>query len=207
MTGKTITGALVGALVLFFVGFIWYGLLPIGASSFKPLPNPEAVVEAIKGGNMESGTYIYPFMERDGSATTMEEWQALHANGPLMEIRYHAGGAVVPDPGMMINGFIHFIISALIVAILMRMALPMLSSYGRRVGFVAMLGLFAGVFTHLSGPIWMYYPADRAIMDAVYSVLSWTLAGLAMAAIIKPRAAAVTPTGTLNTVEREAAVA
>lgn len=190
MAGRIITGSLVGAIVLFLVGFMWYGVLPIGSSPWQPMPNQSAIVVAMKAGEMTSGTYVFPYMERDGDATSMEEWQTSHANGPLIEVRYRAEGVAVPDPGMMINGLIHFFVSALIVAILMRMALPMLVSYGKRLGFVMLLGTFVGVFAQLSGPIWMYYPWDRAMLDTVYNILSWSLAGAAMAAIIKPAAAA-----------------
>lgn len=53
--------------------------------------------------------------------------------------------------------------------------------------FFTCFGLAAAVFIHLSGVIWFYYPMDRALIDVLYVVVGWTLAGLAMSAIIKPR--------------------
>jgi hypothetical protein len=186
MTGRMFTGALVGALILFFSGFFWFGLSPIGDAPFAKLPNEQAVVQTIVDSKLESGTYIYPKMDRNGGATSFAEWSALHEKGPLFEVRYHADGAAVGGAGMMIYGFLHFLLAALVAAGLMRMALPMLGTYGRRVMFVAGLGLFAGVFIQMSGPIWFYYPWDRALSDLGYDILSWLLAGLGMAAIIKP---------------------
>ena len=55
MTGRKLTGALVGAIVLFVVGFIWYGVSSIGSNPWKQLPNEEAFVSAIKSGSVPSG--------------------------------------------------------------------------------------------------------------------------------------------------------
>jgi hypothetical protein len=186
MTGKLFTGALVGALVLFMSGFIWYGLLPFADASFAQLPNEPAIVQTLQSSNLESGTYIYPKMIRDGGPTSMDEWMALHEKGPLFEVRYHKEGAAPGGFGMMGTGFVHFLIVALIAAGMLRMALPVLPTYGKRVIFVMMLGIFAAVLVQPSGPIWFYYPWDRAISDIFYTAVSWLLAGLAMGGIIKP---------------------
>lgn len=206
MTGRIISGALVGALILFVAGFLWYGLLGIGDKPFAQLPNEDAVVGTLVDGQLTSGTYIYPRMDRSGGATSMEEWTALHEKGPLFEIRYHAGGESVGTAGMFVAGFVHFLIATLIIAMLMRMALPSLGSYGRRLMFVTMLGVFAAVFIQPSGPIWFYYPWDRAISDLAYGIISAFLAGLGMAAIIKP-AVSIASDGTLRRQERDAVTA
>jgi hypothetical protein len=201
MGGKTITGALVGAVILYVFGFLWYGMSGIGESSFSSLPNEETVVNTLTGAGLTSGTYIYPRMERNGEPISMDDWTALHAKGPLFEVRYHADGVEPMSATMFISGFVHFLVSTLLAAWLLSVALPRLESYAKRVMFLTMLGIFAGVFVQLSGPIWFYYPWDRALSDLAYDGLAWLVAGLGMAAIIKPRPAmAGTP------VERRAAV-
>lgn len=192
MAGRSIAGAFVGALILFVAGFLWYGLLGIGDATFSQLPNEQAVVQSLVDGQTASGTYIYPMMDRSGGDAEMTEWMALHEKGPLFEVRYHASGEPVGTAGMFISGFVHFLLSALVVAALMSMALPILGTFGKRVLFVTMLGLFAAVFIQPSGPIWFYYPWDRALSDIAYGILTWFLAGLGMAAIIKPRTSLMT---------------
>lgn len=191
MTGKLITGTLVGTVVMMVVGFLWYGLLPIGSSSFQGLPNSEAVVAAVKAGNLKTGTYQYPYVSHEtlsNDEQAKEEFVKLHASGPMFEVRYHAEGVDLMAGGMFVQGFFHFLVSAIIAVFILRMALPLLTTYGRRLGFFIALGLFAGLYTNLAGPIWMFYPWDRAIMDMLASVVNWTIAGAAMAAIIKPAA-------------------
>jgi hypothetical protein len=66
------------------------------------------------------------------------------------------------------------------------MSLPSLPTYGRRVLLVVLAGTFAGVVVELSRPIWFYHPWGFALFGALFQVTAWLLAGLAMAAILKP---------------------
>ncbi|MBC8144217.1 MAG: hypothetical protein H7X80_01460, partial [bacterium] len=183
-----ISGSLLGAVVFFVWGFLFWAVLPLGTAAYKPVPNPDAVIAALNGSALESGTYMYPMAEDMSADGAMEKVQALHDKGPLFEIRFHKAGVSMMDPMMMISGFIHFLISTLLAAMLLRYALPQLQSFKQRVLFFTLFGLASAVFIHLSGPIWFYYPWDRALIDVLYVVLGWTLVGLVMAWRIKPQA-------------------
>jgi rod shape-determining protein MreC len=71
---------------------------------------------------------------------------------------------------MMLTGFAHFLLSAIVAAWLLRLALPLLRSYGQRVVFIAGLGVFAAIALQPSGPIWMFHPWDRVLSDMAYTI-------------------------------------
>ena len=115
MTGRLFAGAVVGAIVLFLWGWLWFAAIPFGDAPFSKLPNEAAIVQTMVDAKLEKGTYIYPRMET-ADAAAMEEWTRQHKQGPLFEVRYHPGGVDPMQAGMMVNGFLHFLLSAIIAA-------------------------------------------------------------------------------------------
>ena len=81
------------------------------------------------------------------------------------------------------------LLAVTIAALLLAAAAPNLNFLGRFM-FVGLLGVFAGVTGHLPNWNWWWFPADFTVMRVVDSVINWGLAGLAMAAIIKPMSVA-----------------
>jgi hypothetical protein len=58
--------------------------------------------------------------------------------------------------------------------------------YLPRVGVVALLGVFAALVTHLAYWNWMTFPLDHTIAMAIDVVIGWIVAGLVIAAIVRP---------------------
>lgn len=78
------------------------------------------------------------------------------------------------------------LVSALLVAALLSLASPqVLARYVLRVLFIAGLGLFLGV----AGDLTRGYPLASAALLGADTVISWTLAGLVMAGLLRPRQA------------------
>lgn len=79
------------------------------------------------------------------------------------------------------------LVSALLVAALLSLASPpLLARYVFRVLFIACLGLFLGV----AGDLTRGYPLASAALLGANTVISWTLAGLVMAGLLRPQQAA-----------------
>lgn len=75
------------------------------------------------------------------------------------------------------------LVSALLVAALLSHASPrVLARYVSRLLFVACLGLFVGV----AGELTRGYPLASSVLLATNTVISWTLAGLVMAGLMRP---------------------
>jgi hypothetical protein len=187
MSGRSILAALLGAVVLFVWGFVFWTILPWSMQTIRPLPNHAAIASAVT--EIPTGTYFYPDISHTGLPTddprTDSTWNEMFKRGPLFEVRVQHEGMDMMSPMMFVWGFLHFFASTLIAVILLRTVRPQLAGIRGQVLFLTMVGLLIAVFADLSGPIWFHYPWDRALTDAVYTVIAWLLAGLAIALVLR----------------------
>jgi hypothetical protein len=107
-------------------------------------------------------------------------------------ISFHRGGVDMDDPTIYLKGFIHFAACAAIAGGIMATVLGSLRTYGSRVLFLFRLGLFAGVAIEVGKSIWWYQPNDFTLLNCAFHFAGWGLAGLVIAAVVKPRAAPAT---------------
>jgi hypothetical protein len=89
-------------------------------------------------------------------------------------------------PKTFVTGLVLNFLVCFVAAWLLSKALGGLRSYGARVQFVAILGLFAGIAIHLMYWNWWEFPTNYTIGCLADTVIGWTLVGLAIAAIVKP---------------------
>jgi hypothetical protein len=193
MVIRLIIGALLAAVVLMGWGFVFWAFSPVSDSMVKRLPDEPAVIAALKKSNLETGHYFYPYPDKDIMAgkdpSKTEAWKKEHRDGPLVEISYNKQGEDPMNPIMYAMGFVHFFAGALLAGLLLILALPRLPTYLGRVGFVFLLGLFATVALQLADPIWFHHPWGFALLKGGFDVGCWLLAGLVLAAFLRPQMA------------------
>ena len=172
-------GIVLAALAIFFWGFLYWGMNPLPAKSWKKANDDVAAGKAILEHFPESGTYYIP-----GTYNDEETWMKLHAAGPVAFIHLTAReGRPAHDMGIMIRGFaLYLVVVTLIALVLQRVALP---SYWDRVKFTALVGLAAAVMIDFGDVVWWYIPWEWKIHQAVYTVTTWTVAGLVLAKFVK----------------------
>lgn len=177
--------ALAGGFILFFWGWVWFGMLPMArmVTSILPPAAAEPVVAALKAAALPTGTYHWPAGD-DSSEQAFAQSQAAFAAGPVLMLHYRAEGAGFMDPKVMGTGLIHFILSAGLVGWLV--ARGGTGSYGARWVSVAGIGLAVGFIARFSEPIWFFAPWPHFLYYAAGDVTGWALAGLAMARLLKP---------------------
>jgi hypothetical protein len=191
---RVLVGALLSAVVLMGWGFVFWEVLPVHDYTLKKLTDEQAVVVDLKKGNPESGHYFIPFPDKVALSgkdpTATESLTKRRREGPLVEIIYRKEGVEgLMDPMIFVQGFIHFLVSALIAGLLLTMALPNLPTYLGRVLFVFLLGLFASVVVTLSDPIWFLHPWQFALLKGAFEAAGWLLAGLVLGLVVRPRTA------------------
>ena len=189
MLERYLLASLAAAVVMMIWGAVWWAVSPVGFMVMEAAPD-EAVVALLSDTLREKGqgVYFYPFAsEREaGDPAALEAFRERHRRGPLVQIFYQPQGGELMSPKIFLGGFIHLLASSLLVGALLLMAAPALPTYSRRVLFVFLAGTFAGVVVELGKPIWFYHAWDYSLYAAFFHITGWLLAGLAMAAILKP---------------------
>lgn len=183
---RVLFGAVIASVVIFFWGWAYWELIPkninlpqqVDPWTSFPAENEEAIVSTLKNSLSQDGVYMYPPVDYS------DESKEKHSLGPLVQLRYAAGG--VDMPTTMRNGFAHMAVSALLCAILLAIAEP-LCCYSLRVFFVFLVGVFAAVWVDGGLPIWWNYPWNYALYFGIYHASAWLLAGIVLGAVVKRR--------------------
>jgi hypothetical protein len=188
---RWIIGSLLGAIVLFVWGFVYWVQTPMPFFMFKAAPNGEALAATLKENIKEPGAYIFPWPEetttpeaKEAAAKKVHEQQK---QGPIVQLIFRPEGLDPMAPTMFALGFAHYFVSALIAGLLLLMFLPGKPSYPSRVMVVFLAGLLGAVSIHLSNPIWFHQPWDHNLFWTAFSASNWLLAGIVMSMVIRPR--------------------
>jgi hypothetical protein len=183
---RVVIAAILAAVVLMAWGMVFWAVSPLPYVVFHPLPNGDALAGTLKENIPESGVYFYPFQDPSVRGEAAEALMAKHRQGPLVQVFYRKDGVDPLSPETYALGFANFFFSALIAGGLLLMAAVNLASYGSRAAFVFLVGLFATVSIHLATPIWFHLPWPYFLLMAAYHTVGWLLAGLVIAAVVRP---------------------
>ncbi|HEX3810567.1 MAG TPA: hypothetical protein VHW02_12815 [Rhizomicrobium sp.] len=186
---RLLLAALAGAIAMFVWTSIAHIATPLGYTGFSQIPNEAAVLSAAQsaiGG--EPGLYFFPWVDpKDPKA--MEKMQALGKTNPSGLLLYRpadqqTGTEMMP---MLIKEFAKQFVEALIAAFLL--SLTVLGGYISRAGFVALMGVATAIATNASYWIWYSFPFDYTLAQMITEFVGMAVAGLAIAAIVRPRRA------------------
>ena len=177
--GKTIGAVLLATAAMFVFGAVfWMSPLPYNFVESTPLDG--SVQQALREHFPRSGTYLVPGLSED-----MERIAELHEDGPLATVHVTAEGRPVMSGSVFLWGFLHELALVAVLAGLLLVARPNLISYGRRMKFFAVIGLFAGLLPW-ADVVWWYVPHGFPMIIGVYNFLSVLVVGAVLSAFIKP---------------------
>ena len=179
---KKLLGIILATVAMFAFGAVFW-MTPLTTSFFMSATDDEVAGRRLKEMFPASGTYFVPSPQ-----SNPEKRLELLKSGPLvtLHVDYERKLQGDPDPKTLGVGFVHELISLTLAALVMGSLLGALTTYVRRVSFMAMLGVLIAWFSPLSQPIWWHHPWPVHVVDAVYTVLAWLVSGLVLAAFIKP---------------------
>lgn len=183
---RVITAAIAGAVVYYVWQMLTWMVIPVHGPTVNGLPNEEAVRDALVAQDLKTGLYAVPFGSDEEMMDPNSDFGKRHKEGPVFNIFYNAGGFEPMPPLTMIVGFTTDLAAALIVALLLSCTGNCCTSYWRRVGFVTAFGIFLALTAHVAYFNWMRFPADFTMMFIVDAIVGWFLAGLPIAAIVRP---------------------
>jgi len=183
---KILIAALVGGVVAFLWGFVSWAALGFSNQYTHEFENEDAVLAALAEGATEPGFYLVPGMrDADGEMRDMEAWQQMSSEGPYAQVMLRPEGMDHNPAMMMPRGLLLEIVAALLIALLVAGTGPSASFVGRaRVGFL--MGLFAGVAGPMINWNFMGAPLEWSLFLVMDTLVTWTLAGIGVAAVLKP---------------------
>ena len=189
---RILIAGLVGGLIYFIWGMMAWMALPLHTPTINGLPAESEISQALQDQGLETGVYTIPFLSNEDDWQSPEsDFAKAHAAGPIVSIYYQKNGAAPMPTKMLAGGFVIDFVAAALAACLLSSMGSCCNGYWCRVGFVAGMGIFVAFVGHASYWNWMYFPAGYTIAFMVDVIVGWTLAGFAIAALIKPVASVV----------------
>jgi hypothetical protein len=179
---RTIIGGLVGGIIMFVVGYIFWAT-PLGEIPYLHAGDPEsAAVQLSMNENLTrtgTGTYIIPnYLTASGAAG--------YSQGPIATVHFNTQGYSRDDMSMILPGFI----SAVVAGLLMAFALAGVAGGGRRFSSVARLvvlfSLGITVWTILAQPIFDHFGWRYWVYSFIAGNTGLILAGLVIARWFMP---------------------
>ncbi len=196
MAKRILLAGVVGGLVMFVWGAISHMVLPLGEVGVRQIDsNEETVLTAMRSAIREPGFYFFPAMDhssgmsKEQQEAAMKKWEEKYRAGPWGVLIYHPqGSGQALSPKQLIGEGLSNIAAVLVAAILLSKAVGGLGGFGGRVLFVALLGLLPSLAIDFSYWNWYGFPTNYSLAVAADQLIGFTLAGLVLAAFVKPPA-------------------
>jgi len=181
---RLLLGSILAALAVYLWGALfWYG--PGVNNLFTEIHDQKALAEDLQAQLRSDGAYFLPWNPQDMDATLERQRQ-----GPIATIHFHRGGVEPQSAGILILGFLHVLVTVLLLAFALEMIAPALNRYTDRARFVILIALAASIFANLDQPIWWYQTWSFHLINALYDFGAWMIGGLILAAFVQSEASA-----------------
>lgn len=169
--------------------FVWTGLAhmatPLATIGISQMSHEDVVLNAMaEGVGSQSGLYFFPWVD-PSDPRMMEKEAALTKVKPTGILIYHPPGRSTDMTRPLIHEFIKELAQSLIAAFLL--SLTFMAGYFARAGFVTLIGVFAALGTDVSYLIWYGFPLNYTLANIAIGLVGAVVAGLVIAAIVKPR--------------------
>jgi hypothetical protein len=184
---RILLAGLAGGVAMFVWASVAHMALPLGSTGVSQIEANEQPVLAQMQQTLgrKSGMYLFPAMDKGGS---MQDYERKLAASPSGLLIYHPPGQPGMTAGQLLTEFLTELAQALLAAFLL--AQTRLHGYGSRVAFVAAAGVLASLATNVSYWNWYGFPAAYTVAYMIIEIGGFLAAGLAIAALSKPQAAA-----------------
>jgi hypothetical protein len=188
--GRRVLAAIAGGVVVFVWSALSHMALGLGTAGISSIPNEDRVTQAIRGGITEPGLYFFPGFDASRKRTPDEEkaWTERYRRGPSGILVVQPGGRDPLAPEQFVIELVADILAAGVAAFLLA---GMAGSFVARASAVGLLGVFEWLDINVSYWNWDKFPTTYTLAALVEQLVGWTLAGLVMALILRPRSAGI----------------
>jgi hypothetical protein len=200
MGKRIIIGGVLGGIALFCWGALSHMVFQLGDVGMRSLPSEETALPALRGTVKEPGLYFFPGIDmkavsalpKDQAEAATKAWTEKWKAGPrgLLVIHPEPTSAEPMTPATLGRQLGTDAFACLLVAYLISQ-LSTKSRYSCRVGVASTVGFLTAWV--ICVPYWNWYgfPGNFTLAAIADRTIGFTLAGLVMAAIVKPSQAAV----------------
>jgi hypothetical protein len=194
---RILIASVVGGALVFCVGATNHMVFHLLDRTMRNIPESDTFASDLKSRNLHHGLYVFPNMPtaaEQNDPVKMKEFNLRYAAGP-------SGLLIIAHPGPMLMGemigkeLVTNVIAAFIVAWVVSLFGPEVG-FGRRWGAVVLMGLLGWINLAASYGIWYRFPHDFLHDELLCTFLEWSVAGLAIAAIVRKKPASITPPAT-----------
>lgn len=190
---KVILGALAGGVVSFVWMCVSWSILPFHHAGVSSFENEERVAKVLQDNTYSSGVYFLPSVAiktlgkniRKDKELIRDQKKAVKKN-PVVFMQINKQG--IGDVSFS-TFFVSFLIQCLSIGFVAYLLtfLKLSSGFLTRFYFAVLYGLSASLFFLEPGFSWFGAGANYTIMMVIEAVINWSLIGLTLAAIVKPR--------------------
>jgi hypothetical protein len=193
---RIILAALIGGVLMFGGGFVEHGILNWVARQAKPVADGSTVNEDFHKHFPGEGIYALPPMPHDMRNMSKADQDALneaYKKGPAGLIVVAPTGqdmmGLIQLGGQFVSGFLCSLFAAIIVA-LMRADV----GFAGRWAAIFLMGIVTWLAVNAPYCLWYRFPWPWVQDELFCTMVNWALAGIAIAAIVKPPARGIVGT-------------
>ena len=185
---RSFIGGLIAGVVMFFIGFVFWGT-PLSEVAFSKANDADsaAVQTALAQGltRTGTGTYLIP-------TPSTPQGTVLYGRGPIATIHFNSGGFAANDLSMMLPGLIFALVSGLLMSFGIA-AVSRENNFAQIARLVILLSLGLTSWTVLAQPVFNNYGWTYWIYFFVSEALAFIAAGLIIARWFVPKDAVAAP--------------
>ena len=183
MTKRIIVAGLLGAVVMGVWVMLSFAVLRVGGQSIRPVPDQAALHAALKSRITEPGTYACLYISSEGEAAQFPNYR----DEPLYAITYK-GYTHNTVPGFRNLGVLSLLLAPMLAAWLLTKASDsVLRRFVTRALFVTTLGVFVAMAGDWPRAVADEQQASGLLLTTANTIVTWLLAGLAIAWRIQPQ--------------------
>lgn len=178
---KMLLGALAAAVAMFITGFIFFAT-PLSLIGFDTLDAAQSTsLQAALAQNVpHTGTYAVPNPDTP-------QGTVLYGKGPVAMVHYNSDGFAVADMGVLVSGFIHEVVVALILGFALLGIAGRVYDFASRARLVILFSTAASALIHLGEPVWMHVDWAYAIYGFIADAAMLIVGGLVIARWFLPK--------------------
>jgi hypothetical protein len=179
---RSVIGGLIAGVVMFFIGFIFWGT-PLAQVAFAHADDAQnAAVQLSMAQNLSPhGTGTYQIPSPNTQAGTVQ-----YGNGPIATVHFNTGGFAANDMSMMLPGLIFALVSGLMMAFGIA-AVGKENSFAELARLVILFSLGVTAWAILAQPVFNNFGWTYWIYFFVSEAVSFIAAGLVIARWFVPK--------------------